>query len=293
MSFRSAKRLPIWRKLALETWSMPSSPAAYGVLDLDCEAALAWCARAHEASGEKVTLTHVVGKAAAVAIASAPETNGFASLGRLMLRETVDVFFQVSFFDGEGTAAPGERETRRDANLAGAKVARADQKSVVDVARELRERSQTIRERGRDSTVQATKMMASLPGPLRSWAARAGAFLSFDMGWNLGRLGIPYDPCGSCMVTNVGVFGIEMAWAPLIPYARTPLCITLGAIRTAPSIVDGAIVARKRVSLGVVFDHRVMDGYQAGVMARRFQEIFADPDASLGPSDLGATATGA
>jgi hypothetical protein len=28
----------------------------------------------------------------------------FASLGRLMLRETVDVFFQVSFFDGEGTA---------------------------------------------------------------------------------------------------------------------------------------------------------------------------------------------
>ena len=61
MSFRRAKRLPTWRKLALETWSMPSSPAAYGVLDLDCEAALAWCARAREASGEKVTLTHVVG----------------------------------------------------------------------------------------------------------------------------------------------------------------------------------------------------------------------------------------
>jgi pyruvate dehydrogenase E2 component (dihydrolipoamide acetyltransferase) len=293
MSFRSAKRLPTWRKLALETWSMPSSPAAYGVLDLDCEAALAWCARAREASGEKVTLTHVVGKAAAVAIASAPETNGFASLGRLMLRETVDVFFQVSFFDGEGTCTRGERETRRDANLAGAKVARADQKSVVAVARELRERSQTIRERGGDATVRATKMMASLPGPLRFWAARVGAFLSFDMGWNLGRLGIPYDPFGSCMVTNVGVFGIEMAWAPLIPYARTPLCITLGAIRTAPSIVDGAVVARKRVSLSVVFDHRVMDGYHAGVMARRFQEVFADPDASLGPSDLGTAATGA
>ena len=292
MSFHRAKRLPTWRKLALETWSMPSSPAAYGVLDLDCEAALAWCARAREASGEKVTLTHVVGKAAAAAIASAPETNGFASLGRLMLRETVDVFFQVSFFDGEGTGARGERETRRDANLAGAKVARADQKSVVDLARELRERSQAIRERGPDATVRATKMMASFPGPLRSWAARFGAFLSFDMGWNLGRVGIPYDPFGSCMVTNVGVFGIEMAWAPLIPYARTPLCITLGAIRTAPSIVEGAIVARKRVSLGVVFDHRVMDGYHAGVMARRFQEIFADPDASLGPSDVGTAATG-
>ena len=84
------------------------------------------------------------------------------------------------------------------------------------------------------------------------------------------------------MVTNVGVFGIEMAWAPLIPYARTPLCITLGAIRTAPSVVGDAIVPRKRVSIGVVFDHRVMDGYHAGVMARRFEEIFADPDVALG-----------
>src|ERR1019366_6807492 len=64
MSFHPAKRLPAWRKLALETWRMPSSPAAYGALDLDCEAALAWCARAREASGEKVTLTHLVGKEA-------------------------------------------------------------------------------------------------------------------------------------------------------------------------------------------------------------------------------------
>jgi len=263
---------------------MPSSPAAYGVLDLECEAALAWCKRASEASGEKVTLTHLVGKAAAVAIASAPETNGFPSMGRLMLRETVDVFFQVAFFDrDEAAGEAGEKKaTRKDANLAGAKVARADEKSVVEVARELRERAQAIRVREVDATVSATKRLAALPGPLRAAAARAGAFLSFDLGWNLKRVGIPYDPFGSCMVTNVGVFGIEMAWAPLIPYARTPVCITLGAIRTAPSVVDGVIAARKRVSLGVVFDHRVMDGYHAGVMARQFQDIFGDPDRVLG-----------
>jgi pyruvate/2-oxoglutarate dehydrogenase complex dihydrolipoamide acyltransferase (E2) component len=283
MSFHRAQRLPAWRRLALQTWDAPSSPAAYGVLDLDCEAALDWCARARDASGEKVTLTHLVGKAAAVAIASAPETNGFASLGRLMLRDTVDVFFQVAFFDErEAAADKGERETRRDANLAGAKVQRTDEKGVVAVARELRERATAIRGRGKDPTVRATKMMAGLPGPLRAAAAGAGAFLSFDLGWNLGRLGIPFDPFGSCMVTNVGVFGIEMAWAPLIPYARTPVCITLGAIRVAPTVVEGAIVPRKRVSLGVVFDHRVMDGYHAGVMSRRFREIFADPADALG-----------
>jgi pyruvate dehydrogenase E2 component (dihydrolipoamide acetyltransferase) len=293
--FLPAGRLPAWRKLALGTWSTPSSPAAYGLLDLPCEAALTWCARTREASGEKVTLTHLVGKAAATAIASAPETNGFASFGRLRLRKTVDVFFQVAFFDrparAEGASPAAtepvpadrrDRETRRSANLAGAKVASADEKSVVDVARELRERALVIREGDKDATVHAARKMAAIPGPLRAMLVRFGAFLSFDMGWNLSRLGIPFDPFGSCMVTNVGVFGIETAWAPLIPYAHTPLCITLGAVRMAPTVVGETVVPRKRVNIGVAFDHRIMDGYHAGVMARRFEEIFADPDAALG-----------
>jgi pyruvate dehydrogenase E2 component (dihydrolipoamide acetyltransferase) len=285
-SFRRAEHLPAWRKLAMGTWRKPSSPTAYGLLDLDCEAALAWCAQAREATGEKVSLTHLVGKAAAISIASAPEANGFASFGRLMLRDTVDVFFQVAFFDRDASTdaypAKREREARRDANLAGAKIVRADQKSVVAVARELRERAEAIRARTGDATVRATKAMASLPGPVRSLAVGLGAFLSFDVGLDLSRVGIPFDPFGSCMVTNVGVFGIEVAWAPLIPYANTPLCITLGTTREAPTVIEGKIVPRRRVSLGVAFDHRVMDGYHAGVMSRQFQEIFADPGKVLG-----------
>ncbi len=283
--FRPPGRLPAWRKLALSTWSAPSSPAAYGVLDLDCEAALAWVARAREATGEKVSLTHVVGKAAATAIASAPETNGFASFGRLRLRQTVDVFFQVAFFDKEGSpkvASQRERETRRDANLAGAKITAADGKTVAQIARELRERAEAIRTRGKDATVTASKRMGAVPAPLRAAVARFSAFLSFDLGLNLSALGVPFDPFGSCMVTNVGVFGIEMAWAPLVPYARTPICMTVGAVHRAPTVVGDAVVIRQRVKIGVAFDHRVMDGYHAGIMSRRFQEIFASPDEVLG-----------
>jgi pyruvate/2-oxoglutarate dehydrogenase complex dihydrolipoamide acyltransferase (E2) component len=84
------------------------------------------------------------------------------------------------------------------------------------------------------------------------------------------------------MVTNVGVFGIEMAWAPLIPFARTPICMTVGAVRRAPTVVGDSVVIRQRVKIGVAFDHRVMDGYHAGIMSRRFQEIFAAPDDVLG-----------
>ena len=181
--FRAAVNLPAWRKLALGTWGAPSSPTAYGVLDLDCENALAWAARARETSGEKITLTHVVGKAAAMAIAAAPETNGFASLGRLMLRSSVDVFFQVAFFDDDDGLPRGtDTEARRDANLAGAKVDHADAKSVATIARELRERSRAIRTRSHDATVHAAELVGRLPGPLTSAAAHLGAFLSFDLG---------------------------------------------------------------------------------------------------------------
>jgi pyruvate dehydrogenase E2 component (dihydrolipoamide acetyltransferase) len=287
--FRPSGRLPAWRKVALATWSAPSSPAAYGVLDLDCEPVLEWVARARKASGESVSLTHVVGKAAALAIASGPETNGFASGGRLRLRETVDVFFQVAFFDDETRSAQGsEKTTRRDANLAGAKISRADGKSVAAIARELRERAQAIRSRGKDSTVRASKLMGAVPAPLRSALTSFIAFLTFDLGLNLSGLGIPFDPFGSCMVTNVGVFGIEMAWAPLIPYARTPICMTIGAVHRAPTVVGDAIEIHRRVKIGVAFDHRVMDGYHAGVMARSFQHVFAAPDEVLGDPSAAA-----
>jgi pyruvate dehydrogenase E2 component (dihydrolipoamide acetyltransferase) len=277
--FRRAPRLPTWRQVALGTWSAPRNPTAYGTLDLDCERALSYVADLRRTSGERITLTHLVGKAAAVAIAEAPEVNGFASMGRLILRDTVDVFFQVAFFDEKKENGGGDdRGARRDANLAGAKVRRADTKSVVEIARELRERTERIRASGDAETARASQMMARLPAPLVPIATRAGAFLSYDLGLDLRRFGVPFDAFGSCMITNVGVFGIDAGYAPLLPFARTPMILTLGAVRDAPSVVAGAVVARKRVIIGVAFDHRVMDGYHAGVMAKRFEEMFADPE---------------
>jgi 2-oxoacid dehydrogenases acyltransferase (catalytic domain) len=274
--FRVEAKLPTWRKVALGAWSAPRDPTAYGTLDLDCEAALAYLDELRQRSGEKVTLTHLVGKAAAMAIAEAPEVNGFVSRGRLVLRDTVDVFFQVAFFDGD-KSKKREKGARSDANLAGAKVREVDRKSLAAIARELRERAEAIRQRGDAETAKASQTMARLPGPLVGAAARLGSFLSYDLGLDLRRFGIPFDAFGSCMVTNVGVFGINVGHAPLFPLARVPIIMTLGSVHDAPAVMDGKVVVRKRVNIGVAFDHRVMDGYHAGVMAKRFEQVFADP----------------
>jgi pyruvate/2-oxoglutarate dehydrogenase complex dihydrolipoamide acyltransferase (E2) component len=43
-------------------------------------------------------------------------------------------------------------------------------------------------------------------------------------------------------------------------------------------VSEGQLAVRKQVTIGVAFDHRVMDGYHAGVLARRFSDAFANPE---------------
>lgn len=275
---RPLRALSTWRKLALAAWDAPRDPTAYGMLDLDAEPGLAYVAKVREATGVKVTLTHLVGKAVALAIAERPEVNAYVSGGALVPRETIDVFFQVAFFDEGDEGGPGAGK----ANLAGAKVRACDTLALADVARELGRRAEAIRKRADAETAAASRSLARLPGRLLGAATRAGAHLSFDWGLDLSGIGIPRDPFGSCMVTNVGTFGIPVAWAPLLDMSRSPMCITLGAVRDAPVVKDGAVAVGKRVTVGVAFDHRVLDGYHAGILAKRFTEVMEHPEGALG-----------
>jgi pyruvate/2-oxoglutarate dehydrogenase complex dihydrolipoamide acyltransferase (E2) component len=52
-------------------------------------------------------------------------------------------------------------------------------------------------------------------------------------------------------------------------------------VRDVARVEDGKVVARKSVSIGTAFDHRIMDGYHAGVMAKRFRQIFENPETEL------------
>ncbi|MEO8876973.1 MAG: 2-oxo acid dehydrogenase subunit E2 [Polyangiaceae bacterium] len=282
------KTLPSWRKLALSAWGPPRDPTAYGIMDLDAENALAYLDKKRQAGGEKVTLTTLVGKCIAMGIADHPETNAYVSRGNLVVRDTVDIFYQVAFFDGDQTptgekalkSAEKPEKKSKNANLAGAKIVEVDKKSTVEIARELRERAEAIRGKGDGDTARAAKALARVPQRFIGVATRIGAYLSYDLGFNLSNFGIPFVAFGSCMVTNVGVFGIEIAFAPLVEMTRVPIVITVGAIRQAPSIFEGRIEIRRRVSLGIAFDHRIMDGYHAGKMGKKFSEVFAEPEKS-------------
>jgi pyruvate dehydrogenase E2 component (dihydrolipoamide acetyltransferase) len=253
--------------MALHAWNAPRDPTVYGVLDVDADNAQRYVERLREESGKRVTLTHVIGKAVAVAIAERPEVNAIVRRGRLYVRDSIDIFFQVTFDAGE--------------NLAGAKLVGVDKKSVPEIADELSQRAERIRVKKDDPTQKSASLLSRMPPVATRLAMRAAEHLTYDMGLNLSSLGVPYDAFGSAMVTSVAGFGLTVGQAPLFPPSRTPVVLTVGAVRDAPMAVDGKVVVRPMLTIGAAFDHRVLDGYQAGRMAKRFREVLSDPEKEL------------
>ncbi len=88
---------------------------------------------------------------------------------------------------------------------------------------------------------------------------------------------MPTDPFGSAIVTSVGMFGIDSAFAPFVPLARCPMLILVPEIRPRPWAVGDRVEVRPVLRLCATFDHRIIDGAAAGRFAARLSQYFADP----------------
>jgi pyruvate dehydrogenase E2 component (dihydrolipoamide acetyltransferase) len=263
-TFRPLEPLLGWRRVAVHAWRPPRDPSVYAIVDVPVQGALAYIDRVREATGARVTVTHMVARAVALGIRAFPQLNGIVARRRILLRETVDIFIQV--------ATQGGRD------LSGFKVVRADEKTVVDIAREVEQRVELLRTR-RDKQVERTKsILDRIPMPILGPVMRTIAYLIYDLDLDLSRFGIVKDEFGSAMVSNIATFGLSTAMAPLVPFSRTPLVVLVGQVEQRAVVEDGDIVARPMLTLGVTFDHRFMDGYQGGKMADLMRAYMSDPE---------------
>src|SRR5262245_48533168 len=262
-SFRPLTPLRGWRRVAVHAWRAPQDPSVYATLEIPMEGSLAYIEHLRRETGVRVTVTHLVVRALALAIRQYPHLNGIVARGRIMLRETVDIFVQVAT-DGGG-------------DLSGIKIARADEKTVLEIARETDARAERIRQR-RDRQVERTKsLLDRIPLPLLGPALRTISYLIYDLNLDLSRFGVVKDEFGSAMVSNVGNFGLAQAHAPLVPFSRTPVVLLVGEVQDRPVAEGGRVVVRPVMNGGVTFDHRFMDGFQGGAMARLFRGYLEDP----------------
>lgn len=274
IEFTPVTKAPVFRKIAFGSWRTVGDPSVYGLIELDMGKALEYAAKLSEREGLKITPAHLVGRAAAQVLKRRPEINGMIRRNGLYLRKSVDIFYQVNV-PGLGDDPIGK------GNLSGAILRDVENKSVAQIARELGEKAQLVRKNEEPDTRDALKAMGRIPWRLMRWALNISSFLNYDLNLNVRWLGIPQDPFGSLMITNVGSMGIEIAWAPLVPYSRVPMLLTLGAVHDAPRAVNGEVVVRPIMKIGVTFDHRFIDGSHAAAMAYHFKKCFEDPEGYL------------
>lgn len=267
------QNLSSFRTIALGTWRTAKDPSVYGALALRVDPVLAWIERKREETGQRITLSHVMARAVALAIADMPDANGIVRLGHIYLRQQVDVFFQVVMKDPE----TGE------VDLSGLTIREADKKDVPTITGEFTKLAEKVRA-GKDAEKEATRsLFKKMPGWLAGWALDLTGFLLYTLNLDLRWLGLPKDPFGSVMVTNIGSLGLEEAYVPLVPYSRVPLLLAMGAVKKVPAVDEetDAIVVERQMRVFATFDHRMLDGAHAARMASRLAEIFADPDAHL------------
>ncbi len=278
-TFHVPKKVSSFRKIAACMWKAPNDPTIYGMLDIDATNLLSYIEEVRARHGAKITVTHVVAQAVAHSLRELPKANGKVRWGKILLRDSVDIFLQVATDDGR--------------DLSGVKITGADRLTLEEISVQLGKKARQIRE-GRDPAMQKSRsLFQRLPVWLLRPLLRISDFLVNTLSFDLTSRGMPRDPFGSAMVTSVGMFGIDMGFAPFVPIARCPMIIMVNQVAKRPWVVDDEVVARPVLRLSGTFDHRLIDGFLAGKFGGYLRKNLTEPERMETAVDSGAKRTGA
>lgn len=84
---------------------------------------------------------------------------------------------------------------------------------------------------------------------------------------------------GTLTITNVGVFGVDTG-TPILPPGESAI-LAFGAVRELPWVHKGKVKPRQVTTLGLSFDHRIIDGELGSKFLRDIGDFLADPEAAL------------
>src|SRR5438045_4183089 len=84
---------------------------------------------------------------------------------------------------------------------------------------------------------------------------------------------------GTFTITNVGVFGVDTG-TPILPPGEAAI-LAFGAIRAMPWVHRGKIRIRQVTTLGLSFDHRIVDGELGSRFLRDVGSFLEDPEGAL------------
>jgi pyruvate/2-oxoglutarate dehydrogenase complex dihydrolipoamide acyltransferase (E2) component len=260
-----------FRKLALGAWGAPRDPTSYAALEVRMERALAFLEAWRERTGQRLTVTHLVAKAAADALRLYPEANVLMRWGSPSPRVDVGVCVLVVQPEPSGRV-----------DLTTATVHRADTLSLADFVRAMEGVVGRVRSR-EDAVIERGKRRSyRIPGMFMGWALRLLSFVWFTLNVDLRWVGMPRDPFGSVVVTSLGTLGLERGYVATVPYTRVPLVLAPCSVRTEPVVEAGELVPGKVMTLTCTWDARALDVEVVARVLRHVGEVLESPEETLG-----------
>jgi pyruvate/2-oxoglutarate dehydrogenase complex dihydrolipoamide acyltransferase (E2) component len=247
-----------FRKIAIGTWRDAYDPSIYGTLELRMDEAMRYLERFRAKHGRRLTISHLLAKAAAMVLKECPDANAILRWNRIYLRQRIGIFFQVVMSD-EGAGK---------VDLSGATLYDVEQKSLIEICDEFEAKVAAVRARKDPALEKTRRSFLRMPYFLLNPFLRWLSFFSYTLNLDLSFAGIPRDPFGSMMITNIGSLGLDFAYVPLVPYSRVPILLAAGAVKERAFVDDGEVKIGRFMSVNATFDHRVIDGFHAAVMSR-------------------------
>ncbi len=269
MAIRLHRKHPVspMRRIALGTWRTVGDPSVYSTMVIRMEKALEYLRAFRRGKRKPVTTLHLLVKAMAGILERIPEANAIIRFNRIYLRDEINIFCQVHLPDPES----GEPD------LSGVTLYRVNEKSLEQVVDEFRARVKQIRRREDPELEGIRRRFRHVPFLLLPPFLNLVSFLVCTLNLDLRWAGLPRDPFGGLMISNVAAYGMQDVFAPLIPYSRVPIQLAMGPVHTEPVAEGDAVVVAKVLRINATFDHRIMDGARAAAIARLLREAFEDP----------------
>ncbi len=256
-----------FRKIAIGTWQTAYDPSVYGTMEIRMDEAMKYIAEFRGKTGKRLTVSHLMAKAMGAVFEEVPDANAVLRWNRVYLRRRIGAFFQVVMTD-EGLGKT---------DLSGATVYDLERKTLVEIYDDFQGKVDKVRARKDEALESTRKTFLSIPYFFLNRFLKILGFMSFGLNLDLRWAGIPSDPFGSVMITNVGSLGLDTAYAPLVPYSRVPIVLAVGAVKEVPMVIDGEIKIGKMMKVNATFDHRFIDGFHASVMSKVLRKWLENP----------------
>lgn len=255
---------------------MPTRTESVVLFDshVDPERLLAWLERVKDRCGADIT--HATVAAAMIGLAEVPRMNRFVAGDRLYQRRGRWVTFSMR-----------RKRADKEAALSTVKLCGVDGESFKGLCERINARVGEERSGKKTSADKEFALLDALPRPVfRLAMAAVRAADRFNL---LPGAFIRQDPLYTgIFVANLGAVKMGPGYHHLFEYGTCPLFLMVGQVEEVAAVVEGAVVAKRRLHLRFTYDDRIDDGLNARFGIDAVKRVLEDPERWLGGHEDGA-----